>query len=90
MLQPVTLNRCRFENVGRSVSISARCTAPMERNVMVHSANHYRRRAAELRDLAALVSDPMLSEQLSLVAQDYEELAEGEIDPSLGTSATSD
>jgi len=43
---------------------------------MAHTAKHYRRRAAELRRLAALVSDPALSDQLKLVAQDYDELAE--------------
>ena len=43
---------------------------------MDHTAERYRRRAAELRRLAALVSDPALSDQLKLIAQDYDELAE--------------
>lgn len=43
---------------------------------MAHTAERYRRRAAELRRLAALTCDLALSDQLKLVAQDYDALAE--------------
>ena len=40
----------------------------------MHSANHYRDRAAQIRQLAANLSHPALQEQLEIVASDYHQI----------------
>ena len=42
----------------------------------MHSAQHYRQRAAQVRRLTESVLDPALLEQLQMVAGDYDRIAD--------------
>jgi hypothetical protein len=42
----------------------------------MHSAQHYRKRAAQVRRLTESVLDPALLEQLKIVANEYDQLAD--------------
>jgi hypothetical protein len=42
----------------------------------MHSARHYRQRAAQVRRLTESVLDPVLLEQLKIVASDYDQIAD--------------
>lgn len=55
----------------------------------MHTASHYRLRAAELRRLAAGAANADLGEQLEVLARDYDDIAD-EIDVAIGRWQRSD
>jgi hypothetical protein len=48
----------------------------MAKGARMHSARHYRQRAAQVRRLTESVLDPVLLEQLKIVASDYDQIAD--------------
>jgi hypothetical protein len=55
----------------------------------MHSAQHYRQRATQVRRLTESVLDPALLQQLKTVANEYDQIAD-DIDKSQATSRPAD